>query len=328
MSYRIFRVGFSALAMLLLIYAPAYAAEFSVLWPQENLLTATPAVHLVVKINPGTTDSLRLTFNQESPVTVSLKEEALQKTYKGLLHKTIFLVKGENTIKVEALAAGKVLEQKDLKVVFKNIRQKDVVVPAGFAGKDFHRPAYEAGCAGSGCHIMESKDSDKKPMPASASTCYSCHSDKSKVLYLHGPVGTFQCLACHHPQEPQQKYRVVARDAELCYRCHELKEKEFKKQFLHGPLGTGKCELCHDPHGSNYPYWLFAKVNDVCYNCHGKGFAHHPIVNHPTENRRDPARKGKTLSCTSCHDPHASTNRVFLSLAPDYVGTCRKCHRM
>lgn len=324
MFYSFRRILLLSLAFTTILSAPVFAAEFSVLWPPDNFLTAAATVRIIIEAQSGKADTIRLQVNQQTVANVALKDKAFEEKFGGMVHKILSLQKGKNLVKIEALAGGKVLETKEINLVFKNIRQSDVTVPEGFVNKRFHIPTQEAGCA---CHTLDSQEADKLPKQASDSTCYTCHYDKTRVLYLHGPVGAFQCLACHNPKDPQQKNKVIARDAELCYKCHELKEKEFKKKFIHGPLGTGKCEICHDAHGSNYPYWLFAKVNDVCFNCHGKGFANHPIAGHPTDNLRDPSRKGKTLSCASCHDPHASDNRRFLSLATDYMGTCRKCHR-
>lgn len=305
--------------------SPALAAELNVLWPPNKFLTVAPSVRLIVEIAGSKTDAVRLQVNQGNPVTVPLSDKALTETYMGMFHKILLLKKGENTVKLEALAGGKVLEEKKLLVVSKNIRQKDVEVPAGFVNKRFHISAESKVCET--CHQLQPQEADIKPFPVSKSSCYVCHNDKTKVIYLHGPVGTFQCLSCHNPKDPQEKYKTIARDAELCYTCHDNKEKEFKKKYLHGPLGTGKCDLCHDPHGSNYPYWLFARINDVCFSCHGVGFKFHPVTGHPTDIVRDPRRKGKTMSCVSCHDPHASNNPKLLSLAPDFLGTCNRCHR-
>lgn len=167
--------------------------------------------------------------------------------------------------------------------------------------------------------------------------CFQCHVNKTKLLnqkHVHGPVGTGDCTICHDPHGDAHKFQLWADGkTDLCIGCHGDKKNAGKKGirfYPHGiTLGIG-CVACHNPHASDYRFQLDKPINDLCVSCHTalsgieKG---HPVGNHPLKGKKDPRRKGRELSCSSCHNPHG-TNYRFL-LIGDILGghVCSKCHK-
>lgn len=130
------------------------------------------------------------------------------------------------------------------------------------------------------------------------------------------------------PKAPAKKSYTV-KDA--CFKCHEgIANKKFK----HGPVDAGYCNLCHDPHASPNPAWLRKPAWELCTTCHAdQGSGVHVVAgvvygnSHPTKSKRDPARPGKRLTCSSCHDPHSSENeQLFAYDVNSRAELCTICH--
>ncbi len=199
------------------------------------------------------------------------------------------------------------------------------------------------------CHELRSRESDRKAINlstfsaetsvedniAAASTCYSCHSKITSYPYVHGPTSVWSCLSCHDPQTVPL-YSVKKPDTDLCFNCHTEQKREWVvKEYIHGPVNIGKCDICHSPHASDNPFNLFKPAWDLCVSCHEtKGTGKHIFVSfssgegHPTRDREDPLRKGKKLTCVSCHNPHASNFPKLWALnAQSQLDLCLKCHK-
>ena len=74
--------------------------------------------------------------------------------------------------------------------------------------------------------------------------CYKCHDRLDKGKFLHGPMGTGECNACHNPHGSGQSSLVVSKPDVLCTTCHDQKSSE-----SHFRKAAGKqCVECHDPH--------------------------------------------------------------------------------
>jgi predicted CXXCH cytochrome family protein len=119
------------------------------------------------------------------------------------------------------------------------------------------------------CHNVHEGDAVKgtgASMDSQNDTCTKCHSaQKGPFVYEHGAMKE-GCVACHNPHGSVNQRMLVARDANLCLRCHlEAPSIAGAGQInanavLHTPenhnsrLMQGTCWSagCHEaPHGSN-----------------------------------------------------------------------------
>ena len=95
-----------------------------------------------------------------------------------------------------------------------------------------------------------------------------------------------------------------------------------------------ECASCHNPHTSGNDFLLEKPEVKLCGACHaGRSTGKHVLAgfgfggSHPIEGKPDPLRKGKTFSCTTCHNPNASDvapQHGDDTLAIDSL--CLKCH--
>ena len=166
--------------------------------------------------------------------------------------------------------------------------------------------------------------------------CFECHVNKKKFknqAHIHGPVGTGDCTVCHDPHGDKFKYQLWAENRSgICIGCHTDKKDLVKRRegfYSHGILQGGGCKACHDPHASGERFQLIKPINELCSNCHTRLLGvekGHPVGNHPLKGKPDPKRKGRELSCSSCHNPHGSSFRYLL--IGDMLGghVCSKCH--
>jgi predicted CXXCH cytochrome family protein len=102
----------------------------------------------------------------------------------------------------------------------------------------------------SGCHPQEGKGY-RVTRPVDA-MCYRCHGRKDTKKYLHGPLGSGDCISCHDPHGSPNRFLTVAGPQVLCRMCHDQKSSE--KHILRAK-GKG-CVTCHDPHSSNKTFLL------------------------------------------------------------------------
>lgn len=143
-----------------------------------------------------------------------------------------------------------------------------------------------------------------------------CHKSKVRETFVHGPVGSDDCISCHNPtglEHPKQRgaFRLVAEGATLCYVCHEGKAN---KKVVHPPVAKGACLDCHDVHQSPYRMQLKADGSALCFGCHD-------AEKFTAKHRHAPVADG---SCLGCHDPHQSDNRALLKGSG--AGLCFICH--
>jgi predicted CXXCH cytochrome family protein len=146
--------------------------------------------------------------------------------------------------------------------------------------------------------------------------CLECHKKVIEQVVVHSP--TDDCVNCHkgngqpHPKTDTKGFKLVSEGAELCYTCHDPKNK---KSTIHPPVESGECLTCHSPHGSPNKSLLKEKsISTLCSNCHDLG-----IVSLKFQHK--PVNEGK---CIDCHDPHESD---LPKLLKDKLPTlCFTCH--
>jgi predicted CXXCH cytochrome family protein len=255
---------------------------------------------------------------------------------------------GTNTIKIHAFKKKQQVDE----ILFSVFRRSDLVgehrkAPAGFE-KDYFHSRYHLQCIE--CHTLEPNESDRKPVSLASfsaetspqdrkeltagSTCYSCHNKITSYPFVHGPASVWSCLSCHNP-EAKPVYSVKKPDSEVCFNCHAEQKKDWgSKKYVHGPVNLGKCAICHHPHASDNPFNLFKPTWELCVSCHAdKATGRHVLVGyihegHPTRGVPDPIRKGKELTCASCHNPHVSHYpNLWAFNVETLFELCKKCHQ-
>jgi predicted CXXCH cytochrome family protein len=92
---------------------------------------------------------------------------------------------------------------------------------------------------------------DKRSMDKSAfdaRTCISCH-EKLMIewKYMHGPVVTRECLACHTAHESSAPDLLVHGDQRVCTNCHPLKSLSLRATAHRNKRKN--CLDCHYGHG-------------------------------------------------------------------------------
>jgi predicted CXXCH cytochrome family protein len=61
----------------------------------------------------------------------------------------------------------------------------------------------------------------RRPLSAATETCIRCHTQQAgPYTYPHGAIREEGCTACHNPHGTVNDKMLVARDANLCMRCH------------------------------------------------------------------------------------------------------------
>jgi DmsE family decaheme c-type cytochrome len=173
-------------------------------------------------------------------------------------------------------------------------------------------------------------------------TCIACHDNKDKQLSttLHGKSQNVRtpsanpnqsCETCHGPGKEHSetgdktKIRVFAsmkpRDVSaVCITCHNRSTHALWKGSMHDERNLS-CITCHSVHSpkSEKAQLKTATVTETCVACHRTEVSKQQRFGHM------PLREGK-LECTSCHNPHGSTNVRLLKVGNWINETCVSCH--
>ena len=161
--------------------------------------------------------------------------------------------------------------------------------------------------------------SAQTPPPDYSRDCTSsgCHSDLIKTAFVHAPVASKDCDACHQPAGTDaHKFTWAAERSELCYECHD--EDEFDGKVKHAPMEQGQCTICHNPHGGAERMNLVMTQPQLCFECHDEvadSVDDAPIVHGALTSSR---------KCTGCHNPHAAEVKGILLQPP--MKLCLSCH--
>jgi len=199
-----------------------------------------------------------------------------------------------------------------------------------------------------------------------AALCVACHTDTAdrlKQAHRHAPVASGNCSACHDPHGSAYRFQLPADGNQTCMKCHEDIAQALAQTHVHGPA-VNACVICHDAHAAAHPAQLKAAGNDMCVACHVDAAADaaasdpralfgparidgldtliskaprillegsltmgHPTRGHPVDARPDPAEKGRSLRCASCHNPHGSVGAKLLRFGATGVSSlCIRCH--
>jgi predicted CXXCH cytochrome family protein len=94
-----------------------------------------------------------------------------------------------------------------------------------------------------------------------------------------------------------------------------------------------ECASCHNPHTTANTFSLERPEGDLCVSCHeGRATGKHVMAgygfgdDHPVKGKPDPLRKGRDISCTTCHSTHASAEKT-LTADEKPSPMCLKCHK-
>lgn len=171
-----------------------------------------------------------------------------------------------------------------------------------------------------------------------AETCLTCHDTVSLHDTAHGnpkipgtPAAEKGCESCHGPGDEHvkddahghiKKFNKVAASlvSETCVTCHNRSEHAMWEGSPHSARSLG-CTTCHSIHNPKSEKGQLVKANQIelCATCH------RPQVMKQLRSSHMPVREGKMV-CTSCHNPHGSTNVKQLR-AGNYVNeACYSCH--
>ncbi|MBI1747057.1 MAG: cytochrome c3 family protein [Acidobacteria bacterium] len=198
----------------------------------------------------------------------------------------------------------------------------------------------------------------------SGTKCTECHDDLIKKKIVHPPAAA-GCDTCHEYTEKGEsaEVKLAAKGNELCFICHsEMQEAMKGKKFTHPPIVDLGCVTCHSPHSTDHAPLLKVGITQLCLSCHrmptgsqssvstGKvtifpsttipgnypnkakkvlidsSYMGHPYANHPVSGVPEPKKKGKEMSCVSCHEAHFGNSvKMFKK---DLVGQdlCVSCH--
>ncbi len=336
------------LSLLLLIAISGSAKEplesFKILQPADKSRYVGERATFVIEANTNLVDTI--VIRQDNNKTTTLKILPNKNTY----CKTINLHISKNEIMIDSYdKEGKLLDKhtREFYFVSELFESADEYEVDEYEVRYFHTQEQENQCKS--CHKMDSNipTDGEAFQDVSLTTCYSCHKGMTNTSNTHAPVSNWLCTECHTGQygefnmgyEGKSKYLAPNPIGETCTSCHEDVELWRTSKYKHGPIGDGRCERCHNPHGSNHEFFLRKSIWDLCVTCHedkadGKhvissiGFRASIAEGHPTKNRKDPARQGRELTCSSCHNPHGSQGTKLLRMKGSMpFGVCQRCHK-
>lgn len=330
--------------VLLLPVGGAGGSSLEALYPPDMTVIKFQSMPVTIRVPEGFADKLYVSVNMKDLKELDVKNE--------FVCFTVRLRDGPNEFEVTAYRKGDHVG----KIFRKAFRLAERIsmfrkAPRGYAEIDFHMTDTSL-CAG--CHAMQPSAYDLLPVKdemnkidwlgiggsyyGRESSCYSCHKDIAEYPFVHEPVLAWNCLECHN-RNALPIYSVLEPSMESCLQCH-TKEKDdwLTRKYYHGPFNTGSCTICHNPHASENPFVLHQTVWDLCVGCHeGKGSGLHILKDfgaidrqgrgHPTRGKKDPLREDRELSCSSCHEPHASDSpKLWRLKVGSGLELCAECH--
>ncbi|HEX8030665.1 MAG TPA: DmsE family decaheme c-type cytochrome [Vicinamibacterales bacterium] len=178
------------------------------------------------------------------------------------------------------------------------------------------------------------------PGYAGSEACATCHTgyDSSINASKHGqvhnprsPAGKLGCESCHGPGEahmndpdkvkPKQFTKMSAKQiSETCTTCHNKGVHALWKGSQHEARNVS-CISCHSIHKPMSTTAQLKAMNQqgTCITCHRDKVAKLDKSGHM------PVREGK-MECSSCHNPHGTTNVRLLKTGNTVNEACSSCH--
>lgn len=187
-------------------------------------------------------------------------------------------------------------------------------------GKSIVHSAIEDGC--DTCHELNSENEHPaaEGNEFSLSTdeeelCLDCHDSEEQTNYIHEPVDSGECIACHDPHSSDNNSLLKSDvDFKLCETCHELDFWQNKRS--HGPVASGNCFNCHEPHSSKHKKLLIKNTQNLCFMCH---------ENIKESNSMLHLHSPFKLNCLSCHDSHGGLKEnILINTIPELCYTCHE----
>jgi DmsE family decaheme c-type cytochrome len=175
-----------------------------------------------------------------------------------------------------------------------------------------------------------------------AEKCIECHEDQKKGYSdgVHGrtshprsPSSAKGCESCHgpgakHSDDPNipgairsfKKSEPPQEQSQACLTCHTRGNHAVWEGSVHDARKLS-CATCHSSHAfkSENAQLKAATQRETCAACHRDKIAKLDRSGHM------PVREGK-LECSSCHNPHGSTNVKMLRRGDSIAESCTTCH--
>ena len=174
-----------------------------------------------------------------------------------------------------------------------------------------------------------------------SAACLECHTDETKGFgrTMHGraahprsPAATLGCESCHgpgakHAEEPEAPGLIRAflklpprETSETCLTCHARGNHTLFDGGAHDARNLS-CVTCHSVHQFKSERAQLKTVLelDTCATCHRDKIAKLDRSGHM------PVREGK-MQCSTCHNPHGSTNVRQLRKGDSIAELCTSCH--
>lgn len=252
---------------------------------------------------------------------------------------------GQNKLTVTAYRGDDKIDTRNVSVYFRSeIFAGFQEEPSGYKKSPFHADKDEQICKT--CHDMNEKFPQNGEIPDNPedSTCFQCHKGLLAQGKGHAPAINWMCNVCHNGKNGEydeagggkSRYSAPNPIMDVCFNCHKnIKEIWFAKKSEHGPVRDGRCNRCHNPHSSPELFFMRKPIWELCTTCHSeKATGAHVISSfvrdkaHPMKGKPDPARPGRELVCSGCHDPHGSEGIFLLrSKGKTAFSVCVRCHQ-
>jgi DmsE family decaheme c-type cytochrome len=145
--------------------------------------------------------------------------------------------------------------------------------------------------------------------PGAANACESCHG----AARAHFEDPEAPGLIKHFPDLAPEAVN------DTCTTCHNRQEHTLWDGSAHDTRNMS-CISCHSIHQSKAePLLPKASITDTCATCHRQNAAKMQRSAHM------PVNEGK-MECTTCHNPHGSTNVRLLRAGSSVNESCSSCH--